>query len=286
MNAIAVHPLVLAGYGLVEAPYEKTVAGLDGLARGDQSRLSAVGRTTNAAEALEHLSRLTVPATQLIVVDRGEWTAILTNHRGGSDFNDYQHLASSALGVRSIRVVDAAARWWRRDGLRERLGYEARIFEMHDADGSTIRSIACADDGGRWVFETYGHPLPIEASFAYDAARKKDRFTRENLRDLLVSIGPGLVTAEGLLAAPRFALLVDRITDRAWRERVEAAACSYSDEDDPAFGYYRRGMTWVPHMATHATSVIADFERAVQINPSYEPRVRRYLREAHRIAGN
>jgi hypothetical protein len=149
-----------------------------------------------------------------------------------------------------------------------------------------IRSIACADDGGRWTFETSGDPLPIEASFAYDAPRKKDRFTRENLRALLSAVGPGPLTERGLLDAPRFALLAERITNPALRHRVEAAACSLEEADDPAFGYFQRGLSWLPNMRTHAASVIADFERAAEINPDYEPRVRAYLREAHAVIGH
>jgi hypothetical protein len=283
VNKADIHPLVLHGYGLVEAAYETTVDRFGTYARGDQSQMSVAGSTTDVAAALDHLARLTLPATRLVVVDRGPWTAILTNHRTGSDFNDHQFWAAERLGVRTVRVVDSDARWWKRGNLRERIAYEARIFELHEPDNSTLRSIVCADDGGRWVFETSGSALPIEALFSSGATRKKHRFTRANLREILESAGPGSLTADGLLAAPRFALLEDRITDAAFRSRVETAACSRDEADDPAFGYFQRGMGYVPYMATHATSVIADFERAVAINPAYEPRVRDHLREAHRI---
>ncbi len=116
-------------------------------------------------------------------------------------------------------------------------------------DGSTIRSIACANDGGRWVFETTGNPLPIEPTFAYDARRKKDRLTRANLHELLRSVGAEPLEADMLNAAPQFALLADRILDPAWRERVEASGCSLDEADDPAFGYLRRGLTCGPSYA-------------------------------------
>ena len=284
MSATEIHPLVLHGYGLVEAPFATTVERFGTVARADQSQMVVIGTTTSVSTALDHLARLTIPATRLVVVDLGPWTTILTNHRTGSDFNEYQALAARTLGVRTIRVVDSDVRWWRRGDVRERLAYEARIVESYRPDDSIERSIACADDGGRWVFETSGDPLPIEASFRYDAPRTKDRFTRENLHDLLESTGAGAFTAERLLAAPRFALLEDRITNSAQRARVEAAACSRDEADDPAFAYFRRGMGYVSEIETHATSVIADFERAIAIDPAYEPRVRDYLREAHRIA--
>ena len=283
-NEIAeIHPLVVRGYGLVEAPFGTTVDRFGTFTRASASEMRVVARTTDVDAALHHLSRLTVPATRLVIVDQGSWTAILTNHRSGSDFNDHQFWAARSLGVRTIRVVDSAARWWKRGAVRERLAYEARIFELHGPDASNVRSIVCADDGGRWVFETSGDALPIEASFGYDAPRIKDRFTRENLRDLLESLGPGALTADRLVAAPRFALLEDHITDPTYRSRVEAAACSRDEADDPAFGYFQRGMGYVDHMATHAPSIISDFERAVAIDPAYEPRVRDYLSAARRM---
>jgi hypothetical protein len=283
MRASEIHPLVLHGYGLVEASFDTTVARFGTHARADQSRMSVARTTTDVTVAIDHLSRLTVPETRLILVDLGSWTAVLTNARHGSDFNNHQYWAARTLAVTTIRVVDAQARWWRQGSQRERLGYEARIVEMRKPDGGLRRSITCADDGGRWVFETGGDPLPIEATFEYAAVRKKDRFTRENLRDLLVSVGPGPLTADGLLASPRFALLNDRIADDDWRLRVEAAATTYANVDNPAHGYFERGMRYVPHMRTHAASVIADLERALAIDPSYEPWVREHLREAYRV---
>jgi hypothetical protein len=52
-----------------------------------------------------------------------------------------------------------------------------------------------------------------------------------------------------------------------------------AENDDPAHRYYERGLGWLPNMATHATSVIADFERCLRINPAYEPLVRAALRK-------
>src|SRR5690606_19188043 len=99
-------------------------------------------------------------------------------------------------------------------------------------------------------------PLPIEAAFNYKAARKKDRFTKENLRDLLVALGPGPLTEDRFLAVRQMALLAERITNDEWRQKVERWACSLEDVDDPAFGYYMAGMSYMPFLETHATSVI------------------------------
>jgi hypothetical protein len=281
-----IHPLILHGYGLIEAPFDLTADRFGSHKRADASQMSVVATTSDPAEALDYLSLRTHPETRLVLLDRGGWTAVLTNARSGSDFNNHQYWAARTLGVRTIRVVDSDARWWKRGKLRERLAWEARMFELHAPDDSTIRTVDCADDGGRWTFHTIGDPFPIEESFAYDAPRKKDRFTRQNLHDLLAAVGPRALAETEFFATSRFALLAERITNDAWRERVEADACTLEQAEDPASGYYRRGMGWVPHMATHATSVIHDFERAIEINPDYEPRVRGYLRTARKVAGS
>lgn len=282
MHEPHVHPLLLQGYGLVEAPFDRVVAGLVAVRRADESRAVLQELAPSAARTVDFLDRRTSVTTRLAIVEHRGWTAVVTNQRNGSDFNDEQGWASQAVGARTIRVVDSVARWWRRGSRRERLGYEARMFDLRGPDGVTVRSIACADDGGRWIFETSGAPLPVEATFAYDAARKKDRFTRRNLHELLRSLGAAPLTEEAFLAAPRFALIAVEIANAAWRARVEANACTLEEADNPAFGYYQRGLTWIPHMRTHASSVIADFERAVEIDPTYEPRVKDHLRDAYR----
>ena len=244
--------------------------------------LSVERTAVDVDAALAYLSLRTHPVTRLVTVDLGEWTGVLTNGRNGSDFNDHQNWVGASRPAPTIRVVDAEARWWQRGELREHLGYEARIVEVRDGSGGLVRSISCADDGGRWTFETAGTPFPIEATFDYGARRKRDRFTRENLHALLREIGPSPLTAASFTRAPRFALVAERIADDAWRTRVEADACTLEEADDPAMGYLRRGMSYVPHMATHAASVVADLEKSLLLDPTLEARVRPHLDAAER----
>jgi hypothetical protein len=278
----SIHPLVLHGYGLVEARFESVVDAFDSMRLAGRA-LAVVDRLgVDADAALGFLSVRSHPATRLMLVDLGDWTGVLTNGRNGSDFDDHQHWVAASLHRTTIRVVDADERWWHRGHLRERLGYEGRIIEVRDASGGLVRSIACADDGERWTFEAAGKPYPIEATFDHSARRKRDRFTRANLHALLQEIGPGPLTAAAFRGAAQFALVAERIADDAWRARVEADACTVADADDPALAYLRRGMSFVPHMATHATSVVADLEKALRLDPTLEPRVRAYLDEAER----
>ncbi len=154
--------------------------------------------------------------------------------------------------------------------------YEARIVEHHAHDSGT-RSITCTDDGGRWTFDVAGTPLPIEEQFDYDARRKRDRFTKQNLAALIRSIGARSVTADDLEHTHDFRLVAATPRDDGWRDRIDAQACSAADAADPAHGYFQRGMGWVDHMATHASSVVADLGKAVLLNPEFEPRCRQAL---------
>ena len=78
-------------------------------------------------------------ANDIVLLDLDRWTGVLTNHRDGSDFNDHQYWAARTVQARTVRVVDHDARWWPRGQLRERLVWEARIFELHAPDDSPLR---------------------------------------------------------------------------------------------------------------------------------------------------
>jgi hypothetical protein len=89
-------------------------------------------------------------------------------------------LAARALGCRAVRAVCIA------DGEGE---FPARIMEVYGPDGSgpllTRRAIVAALDGGEWVFEATGDPLPFEQPEQYARRRKSERFTPELLFDYL-----------------------------------------------------------------------------------------------------
>jgi hypothetical protein len=95
------------------------------------------------------------------------------------------------------------------------------------------------------------------------------------LHQLISSCGLPVVTSDTFLSASEYSLFDI--------PGFRAETCTIAEADDPAYGYYRRGLTWVPHMATHASSVIADFERCIRLNPDYEPKVREALDEAYAI---
>ncbi|MBN1204748.1 MAG: hypothetical protein JXB05_07470 [Myxococcaceae bacterium] len=54
---------------------------------------------------------------------------------------------------------------------------------------TTVRALAAANDGGRWVFEQFGEPFPFEKVEQYQARKVRDRFTFEMLKDYLRHLG-------------------------------------------------------------------------------------------------
>jgi hypothetical protein len=83
--------------------------------------------------------------------------------------------------IRAVRVDD------------DEPGYPARILVVYGPDGEppllVERSIAAANDGGRWVFETRGKPFAFEDEKAYMRRTKKSRFTGEMLHNYLLALG-------------------------------------------------------------------------------------------------
>jgi hypothetical protein len=67
------------------------------------------------------------------------------------------------------------------------------ILEVCSPDGQppllARRSIAAANDAGRWVFEELGETYPFEQKNRYRATRKANRFTPNMLHDYQRALG-------------------------------------------------------------------------------------------------
>jgi hypothetical protein len=284
----------LSGYGLIEAPLEVCVERLVGAEIGERGVLSVARPGEPAAdplhasldEAVGYLSHLTHPATRRVLFAvSARWSAVVDNARDGSDFADDQRWFSQRCGARSCRVVDVEGATRQVRGYVVRDGYPARIFELADEEGRTVRSVRCALDGDRWDFRVSGPELPAEAGFDYTARRKRDRFTSGNLQTLLASLGVDPPVPAAFDAADRFVLLAERLKDRQWASEVEARACTPDQAEDPGYAYLQRGRGWVPHMKTHATSVVWDMERARLLSPGLAGDVQPYLDAARKQLG-
>lgn len=112
------------------------------------------------------------------------WSLLLNNATRGTDVGVVPSLAARQLECRGIRAVCVED---------DEPGYPARILEVFGPDGEppllSRRSIAAANDGGKWVFETTGEPYPFERVEEYEQRRKADRFTCRMLYDYLRELG-------------------------------------------------------------------------------------------------
>lgn len=283
-------PRYLHGYGLIEAPLTDCVARLDGARRAGQSVLyrHPPGQPTSSSRetAVRYLSHLTYPATRWVLFGvNDEWTAAVNNLRDGSYFADSARMIASVCQTRMCRVVDYDPGRPRQVGdYQIRDGYPARIFELCNSEGP-LRAICCVLDGDRWTFETSGDPLPVEVSFDYTARLKRDRFTSENLSTLLAWLGIDRPVPAVFATTETFFLLDERLQNTQWSAHVQAHACTSEQADDPGYRYLQRGLGWIPHMRTHARSVVSDMTRAVLLSPHLHDQAQPHLAAARRQLG-
>ena len=132
------------------------------------------------SEVLKWLEVSTV-RDRYVLVPLGAWSALLTNGPTGTDVGVLPSHAARGLGCPALRAVAAEG------------SHPATILELFQPDGIPPlllrRSIASADDGGRWIFEEAGEQLPFEDPSAYRRPRKSERFTPEILSEYLVALG-------------------------------------------------------------------------------------------------
>ncbi len=138
-------------------------------------------------QVLSSLLPLTSGETQrhLFIPTRGAWTAYVENGWTGTDAASPMRSMARRLSIRCLRVV-AVPHTLRGDQGR----YGSVMLGVYGPErpgkiSSTVRALAAANDGGRWVFEQSGEPFPFEQVEKYQARRVRDRFTLEMLKDYL-----------------------------------------------------------------------------------------------------
>lgn len=273
-----------SGYGLMNCCLDEAVDAITSLDE-DRWERRVIATGQSLMDAHHFLNHVTWPATRLVAFELEEdWTAIVDNRRGGSDPAELVRALAHLHSVMLARVVDREGRTVVQNGFRVRVQYEARIVELHSG-GAHVRSISCGDDGGRWVFNLEGAALEAEQQFDYGARRKRDRFTSDDLGLLIHSIGAQAVTFDGLKRAKSFTFLSAEPVDPSWRAEIASKACTVEQDANPAYGYFVRGMGWVDHVATHASSVVADLGKAMLLDPEFEPRCRSALKRARAQLG-
>jgi hypothetical protein len=134
-------------------------------------------------DVLEALSPMPVLSRYACIALNG-WTLLMSNGPMGTDVGVLPSYAARELkcrGIRAVRVDD------------DESGYPARILEVYGPQGepplALERSVAAANDGGRWVFETSGTAFAFEDQAAYGKRAKSRRLTGEMLHDYLLALG-------------------------------------------------------------------------------------------------
>src|SRR5215211_1636274 len=283
MNTATAASRFLEGFGLANAPLERC---LDALTRvpdenafrlpGGFDRYQHVRTCREAEHALHFLGEFTPPVVKHVLMQLDpKWTLCLDNSLPGPGFADDGPSLAQRTRVRVLRIANTPSRIWKRDQLREVMSDEARIFAVSSPTGAAEKAILAMKDDDRWSWHNSGPRYPVEETFDYAAKRVKDRFTEANLRQIIESMGAPMPTVEGILATTKFVLL----KSPGQPER----SITWEELDDPAYRYYQCGLGYVPHIKTHASSVVASFERAVRINPAYEPKVRAHIEAAKAI---
>ena len=181
------HP-VTREFGMINAPLEVVTAAIVswwGKISGPED-VSVSRPSGTLADVFSTLAPLTIAKNRILLLPTtGPWTAVFANGINGSDPGPIMSAMSRELTVRAMRLCIAA----------RKATYPAVIWEVYDAAGtehqiSNIRrSIAAANDGGRWVFETSGEPFPFEHLSRYEARLKRDRFDEDLLRTYLAKFG-------------------------------------------------------------------------------------------------
>jgi len=274
----------LEGYGLANASLDCCVGALTQVPPENAYRLpggcdkyTLIRSETSAEQALGFLNPFTPPVVRHLLVElSSEWTLCLNNSLPNPTFSHDGPSLAQRSRSRVFRVVDTPSRVWKNGKAKRVMSWEGRIFTEYAANGREEKTILATNDGGTWKwFLTPGLRYPIEEKFNYEAQRIKARFTSDDLRALVASLGAPVPSAELLMASAKFALLQspgepDRMVTR-------------EELDDPAYGYFHSGLNLLPHIKTHADRVIHDLEMAVEINPQYEPKAREHIEAAKRV---
>ncbi len=176
------HP-VTSDMGLIEAPAAVVASEFAAWHSelGIHHRREEITSSLGASFArLEPLSA--VKDRRLFVNTRSGWTAFFQNGIAGSDPFPPMSFLARRMGVRAMRVCRAP------DGAR----WPAVMWEVYappELGGDPVlgfrRSIAAANDGGRWVFEETGERFDFEEADRYGLPKKRDRFTPELLERYL-----------------------------------------------------------------------------------------------------
>ncbi len=182
MNAIDKWSPVTTDFLIVNAPIDLAVAAYGNWMK----RLGFAFTKTIVDDGLDRAFASMAPLSnskqrKLFVHAGRDWTAFFQNGVQGSDPAAHGHQLAKELDAIGMRVcITPPAYQW-----------QAVIWEVYapqrlggDEFGYR-RSLAVANDGGKWTFINEGVPFPFERQDRYIASRKRDRLDRQLLEAYL-----------------------------------------------------------------------------------------------------
>jgi len=183
-------------FGLIRAPLDQVLGAF-------QNWHVSIGieyARTEIASSLDEAFTSLLPLAhskmrRLFVATHSDWVACFQNGIQGSDPSPAMCYLAQSMNVVAMRVCCTA----------ETVNYQGVIWEVYAPEslGGIMplgyrRAIAAANDGGRWIFEESGERFPFEQIDRYEAQRKRDRFTRDMLREYVRQFGVELFSDDFL----------------------------------------------------------------------------------------
>ncbi len=208
---------VTSDFGLIQAPIERVLTELERWHASIGTHYERTEIRSSLADAFESLLPLANSKMRtLLLSTQSDWVAFFQNGINGSDPFSVMNYLARAMGVLAMRVCATF----------EGAAYPATVWEVYasEALGGEMpvgfrRSIAAANDGGTWTFFETGDRFPFEQVDRYTERRKRDRFTREMLRNYLREFGVELFADDFLTVSETSpAVRLQQITN-VWHTR-------------------------------------------------------------------
>jgi hypothetical protein len=231
-NIVSARQPTTSDFGLIEAPFGTVIEAYLTWQNAIGSEPVRSEETSFGATlvALEPLS-VEIRRAAFVPTDSG-WTAYFASGLLGSDPFPVMSYLADVLQARAMRVCATAmqAKW------------PATIWEVYAPESlggapplGYVRAISCANDGGRWTFESAGSPFPFEQLDRYSAKRKSERFDRQLLVDYLAHFSLRPFDDDFYIASvAQPSVVIEK------RRRWPSPPKEYSLED------VQRGLPWTP----------------------------------------
>lgn len=146
----------------------------------------------------------------LFVPTTSSWTAYFDNGWRGTDCSSLSYFVT-LIKSRGLRIAAVPNTKTNKSGHGR---YGALIFELYGPEETAqlnyLRTIALVNDGGKWVFQQSGHPLPFEEAESYTAPKIRDRFTLDLLSNYLKTLGLTPFEEDFYLPSNSSAILVEK----------------------------------------------------------------------------